>query len=54
MCYLGIGTLFVSWWQVSCWAIFAGKISFKTRIAYFKACLDQDAEFYDINNPNEM
>ena len=35
-------------------ALFSESISFKTRINYFQACLEKDADFYDLHNPTEM
>jgi len=29
-------------------------VAFKTKIKYFAACLEKDAAFYDVQNPNEM
>ena len=34
--------------------VFAETIGLKTRIAYFKACLEKDAAFYDVNLPTSM
>jgi len=54
MLYLGFVMWFMSWAQVTLWAIFAQRISYKTRMIYFDKCLHLDAAFYDENNPNEM
>ena len=47
MLYLGFGVWIFSWMQVTFWAQFAARISHKTRIKYFKSCLEKDAAFYD-------
>lgn len=54
MIYVGAFTWFASWAQVTLWAIFAQRISHKTRLIYFEKSLALDAAFYDANNPNEM
>jgi len=54
MFYLAFIAWVVSWMQVSALAVFAQRISYKTRIIYFTKCLEKDSAFYDINNPNEM
>jgi len=54
MLFLGVGMWVFSWLQVTLWAIFAQRISYKTRLIYFEKCLNLDAAFYDENNPNEM
>ena len=33
---------------------FANRLSYKVRIAYFKACLEKDAAFYDEFSPTQM
>jgi hypothetical protein len=33
---------------------FAENLSFKTKVDYFRACLDKDGEYYDENSPTEM
>ncbi len=40
--------------MVALFSSFSVSIAFKTKVAYFKACLDKDAAFYDIQNPQEM
>ena len=32
----------------------ASNVAYKTRIAYFAACLERDATFYDEHSPSEM
>jgi ABC-type bacteriocin/lantibiotic exporter with double-glycine peptidase domain len=54
MLMLGVLMLFMSWAQVTLWAIFAQRIAYKTRLVYFARTLEMDAAFYDENNPNEM
>lgn len=54
MIMIGFGVYLVSWFQVSMFAVFSESISFKTRVNYFQACLEKDADFYDRNNPTEM
>jgi hypothetical protein len=33
---------------------FAENLSFKTKVEYFKSCLEKDGEYYDENSPTEM
>jgi hypothetical protein len=47
MIYIGFGVYIFSWFQISMFALFAESISFKTRVNYFEACLEKDADFYD-------
>jgi ATP-binding cassette subfamily B (MDR/TAP) protein 1 len=54
MFLLGFVMWGMSWMQVSMWAIFAARISYKTRMIYFTKCLEKDAAFYDVNSPTEM
>lgn len=54
MFYLGFVMWAASWANVTLWAIFATRISYKTRMIYFAKCLDLDAAFYDEHNPNEF
>ena len=35
-------------------SIFAGQVAYKTRLDYFKKCLQKDAAFYDANPPVSM
>ena len=35
-------------------SIFAESIAYKVKINYFRSCLEQDATFYDDQNPTEM
>lgn len=51
MFYVGCVIFFVSGGMMAGWAIFAENIAYKTRIEYFKACLEKDAAFYDVNLP---
>jgi hypothetical protein len=34
--------------MICCFAAFSVNIAFKTKIAYFEACLQKDAAFYDV------
>ena len=54
MIFIGFGVYMFSWFQISMMALFAESISFKTRVNYFQACLEKDADFYDKHNPTEM
>ena len=54
MLYIGIGVLFVSWFQVTCLSLFAENIQFKIKIKYFESVLEKDATWFDKNNPTEM
>jgi ABC-type multidrug transport system fused ATPase/permease subunit len=36
------------------WSMFAENIAYKTRIEYFRRCLEKDAAFYDENVPTAM
>jgi len=47
MCWLGVAMFFMSWLQVTAWAIFAQRRAHHVRLQYFEACLAQDADFYD-------
>lgn len=53
---VGIGLIvwLTSFAQVSMLQLFAQRMSFKVQIRYFEACLQQDADFYDVNSPASM
>ena len=54
MLMLGVVVMFVAWFQITLWSLFAHRVAFKTKMAYFASTLRQDAAYYDQNNPNEM
>ena len=43
-----------SFFQVGFLSIFSIQVWAKMKIAYFEAALQKDADFYDVQNPNEM
>ena len=51
---IGVYAWIVAFFMVSFYALFGERITFKTRIAYFSACLNKDSAYYDEQNPNEM
>ncbi|EDK31467.1 multidrug resistance protein-like transporter family ABC domain protein (macronuclear) [Tetrahymena thermophila SB210] len=52
--YIGLGTFFLSWVQMSCWMISGERQSITFRKEYFKAVLSQEVGWYDMINPNEL
>jgi len=52
--YIGLGVWAVTFFQMSFLSMFAERIAFRTKIVYYKACLEKDAAWYDAHNPNEM
>ena len=52
--YIGFYAWGIAFFMVSFYAMFGENITFKTRLAYFKSCIEKDSAFYDENNPTEM
>lgn len=54
MVYVAVLVWVTSFFQVGFLAIFSESIGTKTKIQYFSEALKKDADFYDVQNPNEM
>lgn len=54
MFYVGLGFFVTSAISISSLSLFSEAISYKIKVAYFKAAITKDAAFYDEQNPNEM
>ena len=54
MVIAGVVLWFAAGGQQATLSIFAESISYKVKINYFRKCLEQDATFYDSQNPTEM
>lgn len=54
MLLMSVFVLIVSWFQITNMALFAERVGYKAKVAYFRACLQKDGDFYDANPPTEM
>ena len=54
MLYIGVGVMVVAGSQLFLFMWFADRITHRIKIKYFEAALNQDAAFFDENNPTEM
>jgi len=54
MVYVAFITWVTAFFQIGFLAIFSLQLGAKMKIAYFEAALKKDADFYDVQNPNEM
>lgn len=52
--YIAFGVVILSTIQFLFFSRFSNSLSYKIRIAYFRASLRQDAAFYDEQSPTEM
>ena len=50
MVYIGLAVLFLSFFQVTFLAVFAENISFKIKLAYFRATIEKDSIWFDEND----
>ena len=54
MVYIGVGVMIFISMQISFISVFSSNVVHKIKVDYFRKCLLKDAEYYDIQNPNEM
>mmetsp|Transcript_6128 Transcript_6128/g.9830 ORF Transcript_6128/g.9830 Transcript_6128/m.9830 type:complete len:137 (-) Transcript_6128:3673-4083(-) len=54
MLYEGCAVMVLGAIQVATLTSFSELIAYKTRLAYYKSCLSQDATYYDMHNAAEM
>ena len=54
MAMVGILATVTGWLMVTMTALFAERVAFKTKVEYFRKCLEKDAAFYDENVPTAM
>jgi len=49
-----LGAWFVTFVRITSFNVFAKNVAHQTRVAYFTACLEKDAAYYDEHPPTEM
>lgn len=54
MAFVGLVSMFVAWFQISCFSYFSESIGLKCKIDYFAKTLTKDSDWFDQNNPGEM
>lgn len=54
MSIVGVVSMIVAWFQISCFSYFAESIALKFKIDYFEKILTKDSNWFDQNNPGEM
>ena len=52
MLYLAVAVFITAGFMTAMFSVFAENVSHRIKIMYFKACIEKDASWFDVNNPN--